>query len=249
MTHNKENISPVVFIHGDLQNHSIFSKISKFFSARGHKILFIDLPGHGNSKFSLDKSDILKEIGKIIKKNNIIEPIIWGHSTGGIISAKYAAETKNVSSLILTSTIFENINKIIIDIDVEKIYKRYIALSESKFKKQVFIDYSTFKDITEDNIFQIGLETTNPMAFKNNLNFLLDLTEIKDIYSLNIPILYIISDSDNFIPRHYAKKCAGMMKNKKLFLIEGGHNFIITQPNKILEIIKKNYYFLLGQKV
>ena len=39
----------VVFIHGVLNDHSVWILQSRYFANHGHNVLAIDLPGHGKS--------------------------------------------------------------------------------------------------------------------------------------------------------------------------------------------------------
>ena len=39
----------VVFIHGALNDHSVWTLLARWYAHHGHRVLAVDLPGHGRS--------------------------------------------------------------------------------------------------------------------------------------------------------------------------------------------------------
>jgi Predicted hydrolases or acyltransferases (alpha/beta hydrolase superfamily) len=92
---NKETI---VFLHGNVLSHIIWSLTEQFFSNKNFNVLSIDLPGHSNSYRpylnSIEK--IAKKIrGKLFVKLNLKQLFIVGHSQGFLEILEYASKYKN----------------------------------------------------------------------------------------------------------------------------------------------------------
>ena len=243
-----KNLPPIVFIHGDLQNHTSFKYLQEVFAKKGHATLSFDLPGHGLSKFSQENSNLIELVKKIIDENKIIKPIIIGNSSGGTIAIKYALETQNASALILINSPFFGPKEMNPRINFDGLYDVYKKLSEEKFKTHKLVDYSNFKNWEEEKILQEGLESTDPKGFINNMDFYKNLPENSKIYSLEVPVLFLFSSREKFIPLEYVKKKIEKMARGKIVVIEGDHNVMVTNPEKVIEAVEQNYDFIFGQK-
>jgi len=79
---------PLVFLHGFLEDHSVWNSIYPHFVNGGYKCVLIDLPGHGKS--NCDESNcsmkfMAEKVITILQKNKIENPFIAGHSMGGYV--------------------------------------------------------------------------------------------------------------------------------------------------------------------
>lgn len=90
MNHKKENVDTVVFVHGIGGGSNIWSRQLRAFRKHFH-LLFIDLPGHGDSSYGLhDMKEhsfdaIVEEVTKVLKKENIKNAHFVGISLGTIV--------------------------------------------------------------------------------------------------------------------------------------------------------------------
>lgn len=84
--------STLLFLHGFAESHNIWKRQIAHFSAKGHQILAIDLPGFGASdvwpNISIDgMADLVQEL---LDKENIHSCIVFGHSMGGYVALSLA---------------------------------------------------------------------------------------------------------------------------------------------------------------
>ncbi|MBX4211958.1 alpha/beta hydrolase [Candidatus Pacearchaeota archaeon] len=235
---------PVLFIHGDLQNHTVFISLASFFQRKGHATLLFDLPGHGNSSAQNDLDTLLSEIINLYGLKN---PIFIGHSFGGLLAADYIKKTGNASAAIFLNACIGEIKSARPNINVDEVFEYYQNLSKSNFKSQELIDYRKLRNATEKELSEIGLKSTFPESFKNNLLFYKKASNEEKLYNLEIPILYIATKDDEFIPLEYSKQCMKKMKNGRTVIEDGTHNSLIINPKLIENVIKDNYNFLVGQ--
>lgn len=79
---------PLVFLHGFLENRGMWKTVvDKLETA--YAIILIDLPGHGKSTTSNlveHMSDMANVVKYVCQHENIINPIVFGHSLGGYVA-------------------------------------------------------------------------------------------------------------------------------------------------------------------
>jgi len=238
-----KSLPSILFIHGDLQNKTSFLNISNFFSRKGHKIFLFDLPGHGEEIFFNDNIDLEKFIENKIIKFNLKNPIVIGHSSGGIFAVSYLLKTKNISSLILIDSPIFSPKVSNPDLDFNIIIAKYSKLSNDLFVKQKLIDYSNLTDANSKEILNMGLKYTDPRGFLNNMNSYVGIMENSELFEVDIPILIISSDKGELVNTDYLKKCDSQMKNSKIEITKGNHNNLILNPEIIIKNLEKHYSF------
>jgi pimeloyl-ACP methyl ester carboxylesterase len=83
---------PIVLLHGYLDSSQIWNEIGSKL-ATNHKVIVIDLPGHGRSDTwpPIHTMDFMAEIVlKVIKHEDIYKVCIVGHSLGGYVALAFA---------------------------------------------------------------------------------------------------------------------------------------------------------------
>jgi pimeloyl-ACP methyl ester carboxylesterase len=79
--------SPIVFLHGFLEDHTMWKSIKKEF-LKTHQVILIDLPCHGLTKFDGEICSMelmAKCVHHVLKKEQISNPKVIGHSMGGYV--------------------------------------------------------------------------------------------------------------------------------------------------------------------
>ena len=99
----------VVFIHGVLNDHSVWSLQSRYLAHHGWNVLAVDLPGHCRS--SGDAPSSVEEaagfIAALLDAAGAPRAALVGHSWGSLIALEAASRLKErVSHLVLVSTAF-----------------------------------------------------------------------------------------------------------------------------------------------
>lgn len=99
---------PLVILHGWGLSGAIFDPLSNGLRKKNFTVYAPDLPGFGKSKLpdhSLHLVDYAEYLDHYLKKNNIVHPILIGHSFGGRVSLKYNEMYPNtIRALILSGT-------------------------------------------------------------------------------------------------------------------------------------------------
>ncbi|MEP7101179.1 MAG: alpha/beta hydrolase [Burkholderiales bacterium] len=99
----------VVFIHGALNDHSVWTLLARWFAHHGHSVLAVDLPGHGRSAglplVSVETAaDWLLEA---LDAAGVQRAALVGHSMGSLIALEAAARAPaRASTLVMVGTAY-----------------------------------------------------------------------------------------------------------------------------------------------
>ena len=99
----------VVFIHGVLNDHSVWNLQSRYLANHGWNVLAIDLPGHckseGDAPASVEEAATF--IAALLDAADIDKAALVGHSWGSLIALESASKLKErITHLILVGTAF-----------------------------------------------------------------------------------------------------------------------------------------------
>ena len=99
----------VVFIHGVLNDHSVWILQSRYLAHHGWNVLAIDLPGHcksgGEPPASVQEAS--SAILELLDAAGVPQAVLVGHSFGSLIALETAARApERVSQLVLVGTAF-----------------------------------------------------------------------------------------------------------------------------------------------
>ena len=99
----------VVFIHGVLNDHSVWILQSRYLAHHGWNVLAVDLPGHcrsgGDAPSSVEEAAGF--IGALLDAAGVQRAALVGHSWGSLIALEAASWLKDrISHLVLVSTAF-----------------------------------------------------------------------------------------------------------------------------------------------
>jgi pimeloyl-ACP methyl ester carboxylesterase len=99
----------VVFVHGALHDHSVWTLLARWFAHHGHSVLALDLPGHGRSEGApLDSVEALAEWTlAVLDAAGAKQAAIVGHSMGSLIALEAAARApERITRLAMLATAY-----------------------------------------------------------------------------------------------------------------------------------------------
>ena len=97
---NEKEGQSMVCLHGHFGMSSMFTFVESFFNGR---IILPDLRGHGFSDHasSYSRLDYIQDLNGLINELKLQNPILMGHSLGGVNVYQYASMNKNVKMIIV----------------------------------------------------------------------------------------------------------------------------------------------------
>jgi pimeloyl-ACP methyl ester carboxylesterase len=99
----------VVFIHGVLNDHSVWILQTRYLAHHGWNVLAVDLPGHCRSEGEAPSSveEAATFVAKLLDAAGVSKAALVGHSWGSLIALEAAAALKEkVSHLVLIGTAY-----------------------------------------------------------------------------------------------------------------------------------------------
>ena len=99
----------VVFVHGALNDHSVWTLLARWFAHHGHSVLAVDLPGHGRSGGApLASVEALADwLLKGLDAVGVTQAALVGHSMGSLVALEAAARAPaRASRLVMIGTAY-----------------------------------------------------------------------------------------------------------------------------------------------
>jgi pimeloyl-ACP methyl ester carboxylesterase len=98
-----------VFVHGVLNDHSVWILQTRYFANHGWNVLAVDLPGHGRSggKAPASVQEAAQSIMALLDAAGVSKAMLVGHSFGSLIALHATAENPSrVSRLMMVGTAY-----------------------------------------------------------------------------------------------------------------------------------------------
>jgi pimeloyl-ACP methyl ester carboxylesterase len=99
----------VVFVHGVLNDHSVWILQSRYLAHHGWNVLALDLPGHGHSggEAPTSVSQAAQAVRGLLDALGVSQAALVGHSWGSLIALQTAADApERVSHLVMVGTAY-----------------------------------------------------------------------------------------------------------------------------------------------
>jgi pimeloyl-ACP methyl ester carboxylesterase len=99
----------IVFLHGALCDHSVFTLLARWFAHHGHSVLALDLPGHGLSEGPPPASieDSAEWLWAVLDAAGVKTAALVGHSMGSLIALHAAARApERCTRLVMIGTAY-----------------------------------------------------------------------------------------------------------------------------------------------
>lgn len=225
---------PIVLLQGLMGGLSNFTELIDFFSERGYKVYFPDLPMYDLSILNTNLVSLSKFVARFIEEV-VQEPVtLIGNSMGGHIGLILTlAKPHLIKHLILTgsSGLYE---RSFGDSFPRKSDRDYIK----KKTQEVFYDPNTATEELVDEVFKIvndrmkGIKTVMLARSAIKHNMLNELPNIKP------PTCIIWGKQDNVTPPEVAVEMDKLIPNSDLFWIDKcGHAAMMEHPTEFCNIL------------
>lgn len=123
--------SPVVFLHGFLEDLTMWERITPNFQQ--HQIICIDLPGHGKSPITKNETmaTMAQKVNDLLESLHVENPIIIGHSMGGYVGLELLKIRSLAHLVLFYSNFWED--------TPEKKHNRTRVIRILELNKEIFI--------------------------------------------------------------------------------------------------------------
>jgi len=238
----------VVFIHGVLNDHSVWALQSRHFAYNGWNVLAIDLPGHARSSGAPPATveDAVATILALLDVAGVEHAALVGHSFGALIALETAAQAPHrVSHLVLAGIASPmRVAPALLEHSLhapEKAIHMVNVFSHSTLcpPPSVFgpgtwvpgasraLMRRVLASNSETNVFHTGFIACDQYANGDQA-----------MAAVTCPTLFVIGQHDRMTPPKSARALAGRARRGQSVEIDAGHAMMTEAPGPMLDALR-----------
>lgn len=249
--------TPIVFIHGINSSGKQWLYQQHHFCEK-HRLIFIDLPGHGRSAEPRDLSvkALSIDLSTVLTQLNISRPVLYGHSLGGMVIQEYCKQnlSPQPAAIILHSCSHTNPLKTMPISPLPWLLQwpviipalQHIARNNNLFTTLGYFTYSSGLSalfyrfvLFTGNQSAASLRTMATFAVKTNakttagtLLATFEFDAEKSLKNITLPCLILASKHDRLIAPQAALYLQKHIKGSEMVMINGGHQSLAEYPEE-----------------
>lgn len=234
----------VVFIHGVLNDHSVWILQSRYFAYNGWNVLAVDLPGHGRSAGRAPRTveQAADAVLALLDAAGAQQAALVGHSFGSLIAMEAAARApQRVSHLALLGTAFPMavapaLMQAALETPEQAIHRVSVYSHSTLCPPPSALGPGTWlhgtsralmrrvlASNTRTNVFHTGFRACNDYAGGEQA-----------LAGLDCPTLFVIGRHDRMTPPRSARALAGHARHARIVEVDGGHAMMLEAPDQVL---------------
>ncbi|TAG25363.1 MAG: alpha/beta hydrolase [Burkholderiales bacterium] len=245
----------LVFIHGVLNDHSVWILQTRYFAHHGFNVLAVDLPGHGKSEGSCPKSveEAAAFILALLDAAGVQKAALIGHSWGSLIALHTASlSPERVSQLILVGTAFPmKVSPALLEASLNapmKAIEMVNTFSHSSLSPPPSalgpgtwlyggsraLMRRVLASNEKENVFHTGFKACD--SYEGAFDALNRLVAGKE--SARPAILFIVGMADQMTTPKAAQSLIDKAPGAKVARVSGGHQMMTESPEEVLLALK-----------
>ena len=237
----------VVFVHGVLNDHSVWILQSRYFANHGWNVLALDLPGHCRSGGTpaMTVEEAADRVIQLLDAAGVSQAALVGHSFGSLIALEAAARSPDrVSRLVLVGTAFPmQVSPALIEaslndtqkaLDMVNVFSRstlapppsalgpgtWIFGASMALGKKVLASNKTV------NLFHSGFVACD--SYRNG--------EVA-MEKVQCPTLFVLGEVDQMTPPKAAMSLIAKARHGQVVMLNGGHHQMTETPEAMLKAL------------
>ena len=237
----------VVFVHGALNDHSVWTLCARWFAHHGHNVLAVDLPGHGRSD-GLPRTSVQEMadwLWSLLDAAGVSTAALVGHSMGSLIALQAAAQQPNrVRRLVMVGTAYPmKVSNELLEGALERpdsAIDRVNAFSLSTLAaKPSYPGPGTWLHGANRALMrrlQSGCKTAN--LFHRDFSACDAYTDgLEAAAQVRCPVHFILGSRDQMtLPRHSAELARALQAS--IHTVDAGHSLMAEAPDAMLDTLR-----------
>lgn len=255
---------PIVIIHG------LNSSMGQWYAQRAYfrntyRLIFIDLPGHGRSLKAADLSiDVMAaDLGVVLERLELKNPVLYGHSLGGMVVMKYCISTPNsaVKAIIVQHSTYTNPFKTcqfpaVMQFLQEPVIRPYMNFAKRNAKVYRVLGrlnyYTGLSLILYNYLFFKGKQSPAQLRHISKISALcppetvaegilkcLEFDIMDSLPTIEVPCLVIAATGDRIVKPEAEEYIVGQVKNGTLLQVNSGHLSLIENDAEINQGVER----------
>jgi pimeloyl-ACP methyl ester carboxylesterase len=239
----------VIFIHGVLNDHSVWILQTRYLAHHGWNVLAIDLPGHCRSsgKPPATVEEAADFVLGLMDAAGLEKAVLVGHSFGSLIALEAAARAPaRVSQLVLVGIAFPmRVSPALLEASVSapmKALEMVNIFSRSTlapppsalgpgtwvYGASMALGRRVLASNTQVNVFYTGFKACD--SYTHGLQAMAQVT---------CPVLFVLGKVDQMTPPKAAQELIKMAQHAKVVYLPGGHHQMTETPEDMLATLKE----------
>ena len=227
-----------LLIHGAMRGAWLWDKLMPLLMKAGANPIAIDLPGHGDRTAEgsfVTMSNYITDVIEFIRKENLKDLVLVGHSMSGIVISKVAEEIpERVKHLVYLGAVVPTNNEALIDLLTRE---RQETLSKLHGKvKEVFGTLDQLRPMYFTDLeggekeFYLKQLTPQPLAV------FFEKVPFKAFPKIDIPKTYVLGLKDKSLPPDLTRRFAERLGVVPVE-IDAGHDMMVSRPDEIAKVL------------
>jgi pimeloyl-ACP methyl ester carboxylesterase len=238
-----------IFIHGVLNDHSVWILQTRYLAHHGWNVLALDLPGQCRSAGAPPASveDAADVVLALMDAAGLKQAALIGHSFGSLIALEAAARAPSrVSHLVLVGTAFPmRVSPALLEASVSapmkalemvNVFSRATlapppsALGPGTwvYGASMALGRRVLASNKEVNVFYTGFKACD--SYQNGLQAIAQVT---------CPVLFVLGQVDQMTPPKAAQDLIELAANAQVVYLQGGHHQMLETPEEMLAELKR----------
>ena len=238
----------IVFIHGVLNDHSVWILQTRYLAHHGWNVLAVDLPGHCRSAGTPPASveDAADFVLALMDAAGLSTAVLVGHSFGSLIALEASARApQRVSQLVLVGTAFPmRVSPALLEASVSapmKALEMVNVFSRSTlapppsamgpgtwvYGASMALGRRVLASNTQTNVFYSGFKACDSYTGGEDA-----------MAKVTCPVLFVLGETDQMTPPKAAQSLIKKANNAKVVLLPGGHHQMNETPEEMLAALK-----------
>ena len=237
----------MVFIHGALNDHSVWTLLARWFANHGHSVLAVDLPGHMRSTGQpLHSVEALAEWTlALMDAAHVQRASLVGHSMGSLIALQAASiAPERVSALTMVGTAVPmKVSQVLLELsrnDPNAAIDMVVTYSHSSLaaKPSYPGPGSWLRGGSRALMRKVQASSAHSSLFHHDFsvcnNFEGGLQAAK---SVHCPVSLVLGHADQMTPAKQAREITQAL-NAKVHVLNAGHSLMTEAPEQLLGILR-----------
>jgi len=238
----------IVFLHGALNDHSVWSKQSDALAARGYAVLALDLPGHGAASPGPALASVEAMAAWLLARldgDGVERALLVGHSMGSLVALEAARRAPaRFAGLALLGTAWPM--KVSDGLLASALEDQDAAIGMvAQWSHMPESDKDKGKGNAEPSLQERSRQLMTRIAAEGPPGLLhTDLAACKAyagggdaIAALDCPVLFLLGRLDRMTPPRAAAALTGAARHGTTVEVDAGHAIMAEQPEAVLDAL------------
>lgn len=240
-SHAPADAPTVIFIHGAGMDHTVWVMPSRYFARQGHRVLAVDLPGHGRTEGPpLNRIEAISSwLNAVCDALDVPSAAVVGHSMGSLVAFAFAATyPQRCRALALLGTSMPMpVADALLDAAADDHHAAIDMANAWSHSAGAVLGGNRNPGIWMLAAGERLIERAGPGVFHADLAAC-NAFDASAVGKVQAPALVIAGDADRMTPMRAGMEVAKALPQARVVRLSGcGHSMMSERPNEVLDAL------------